>query len=67
MDLGKPKKGDLIKCNSQQDLIAYDFALVQEGYKTDFAYKVNGEKGLWIEIIAEPEGMNANTDDLQTE
>ena len=44
------KVGDLIECSSPQDMVMTDFELVNEGYITDYAYKVNGEKGLWIEI-----------------
>ena len=44
------KVGDLIRCNSPQDMVITDFELVREGYITDYAYKVNGEDGLWIEI-----------------
>lgn len=44
------KVGDLIECNSPQDMVMTDFELTKEGYITDYAYKVNGEKGLWIEI-----------------
>ena len=44
------KVGDLIECSSPQDMVMTDFELAEEGYITDYAYKVNGEKGLWIEI-----------------
>lgn len=44
------KVGDLIECSSPQDMVMTDFELVNEGYITGYAYKVNGEKGLWIEI-----------------
>ena len=44
------KVGDLIKCNSAQDMVVTDFELVKAGYTTDYAYRVNGEDGLWIEI-----------------
>lgn len=44
------KVGDLIECNSLQDMIVTDYELVKAGYETDYAYRVNGEKGLWIEI-----------------
>ena len=44
------KVGDLIKCNSAQDMVVTDFELVKAGYETDYAYRVNGEDGLWIEI-----------------
>lgn len=44
------KVGDLIKCNNAQDLVMTDFELVNAGYETNYAYKVNGEDGLWIEI-----------------
>ena len=44
------KVGDLIKCNNAQDLVVTDYELTKAGYITDYAYKVNGEDGLWIEI-----------------
>lgn len=44
------KVGDLIKCNNAQDLVVTDYELTKAGYETDYAYKVNGEDGLWIEI-----------------
>lgn len=44
------KVGDLIKCDSPQDMVITDFELMQAGYKTEYAYRVNGEDGLWIEI-----------------
>lgn len=44
------KVGDLIKCNNAQDMVVTDYELVKAGYVTDYAYRVNGEKGLWIEI-----------------
>ena len=44
------KVGDLIKCNNAQDLAVTDYELTKAGYTTDYAYKVNGEDGLWIEI-----------------
>lgn len=44
------KVGDLIKCNSAQDMVVTDFELVKAGYETGYAYRVNGEDGLWIEI-----------------
>ena len=44
------KVGDLIKCNNAQDMVVTDFELTKAGYTTDYAYRVNGEDGLWIEI-----------------
>lgn len=44
------KVGDLIRCNNAQDMVVTDFELVKAGYTTDYAYRVNGEDGLWIEI-----------------
>lgn len=43
-------KGDLIKCESKQDLLIIDLKLTKAGYKTDYVFKHNGEDGLWIEI-----------------
>jgi hypothetical protein len=44
------KVGDLIRCNNAQDMVITDHELIKAGYETDYAYRVNGEKGLWIEI-----------------
>lgn len=44
------KVGDLIRCNNAQDMVVTDYELVKAGYVTDYAYRVNGEDGLWIEI-----------------
>lgn len=44
------KVGDLIRCNNAQDMVVTDYELVKAGYETDYAYRVNGEDGLWIEI-----------------
>ena len=38
-------KGDLIKCESKQEMLITDLELNKAGY-----YKHNGEDGLWIEI-----------------
>lgn len=43
-------KGDLIKCESKQEMLIIDLKLTKAGYKTDYVFKHNGEDGLWIEI-----------------
>ena len=44
--------GDTIKCHDKEDMINMMYALLSEGIKTDFLYEKDGEKGLWLEIIA---------------
>lgn len=52
------KKGDIIKCSSAVDMVMTDQALNEAGYITEYIYKINNEKGLWIEIRG-----RANADD----
>lgn len=44
------KVGDLIRCNNAEDMVITDHELIKAGYETDYACRVNGEDGLWIEI-----------------
>lgn len=44
------KKGDTIKCSSEEECIAYMAELEKEGYTTDFLYEKDGEEGLRIVI-----------------
>lgn len=48
------KVGDAIKCADKEDLIDYMQGLEKMGYSTDFAYEMDGEKGLWLEITGIP-------------
>lgn len=45
------KVGDTIKCHDKEDLIDYMQGLEEMGYSTDFVYEMDGEKGLWLEVV----------------
>lgn len=45
------KKGDAIKCIDKGDVVNTDIELNKLGYKTDYMYEKDGEKGYWIEIL----------------
>lgn len=42
---------DTIKCSDAVEMIEVHYSLSMQGYKTDFLYEKDGEKGLWIEIL----------------
>ena len=44
------KKGDIIKCSDEKEIISLMGKLEKEGYMTDFLYEKDGQKGLWLEI-----------------
>ncbi len=45
------KKGDTIQCSSADDMIEVMTGLAKEGIETDFVYKKNDMRGLWLEVI----------------
>lgn len=47
---GKLKRGDYIKCFSNEEMKKVLDALKKEGYKADYCYERDGKRGLWIEI-----------------
>lgn len=44
------KKGDIVKCENAADMLMTDQRLREAGYTTEYVYKINNEKGYWIEI-----------------
>lgn len=44
------KKGDTIKCHDKEELVEVMCELEKEGYRTDFLYEKDGQKGLWLQI-----------------
>lgn len=42
---------DTIKCSDAVEMIEVHCSLSMQGYKTDFLYEKDGEKGLRIEIL----------------
>lgn len=46
------KVGDWIKCKDREDMINTMHDLVMEGIETEFRYKHNGAKGLYLEVIS---------------
>lgn len=49
------KKGDLVRCADELDMIETDAKLCNMGYDTDYVYNYKGVKGFWIEIFDAPE------------
>jgi hypothetical protein len=47
-------KGDTIKCKDPDELINLMHQLEAEGYKTDFVFEKDGERGFWLEIEEVP-------------
>ena len=45
------KVGDTIKCANKEDLLTTHNELALNGVYTDFLYKKDGKKGLWLEVI----------------
>lgn len=45
------KAGDTIKCSNADDMVSTMLELAKENIETDFLYKKDGEKGLWLEIL----------------
>lgn len=45
------KIGDTIKCLDPDDMVDTMQALAGEGIDTDFRYSMDGERGLWLEVI----------------
>lgn len=45
------KAGDTIRCHDKDDAIVYAEELTKAGYKWDFSYEKDGEKGIWIVIL----------------
>lgn len=44
--------GDTIKCKDSKEMVDLMYALNYEGIETDFMYEKDGEKGLWLEVVA---------------
>ena len=44
------KVGDTIKCADKEDLLNAHNDLALNGVYTDFLYKKDGKKGLWLEV-----------------
>lgn len=51
--MNKLKIGDTIKCIDAEDAVNLMEELLRGGYDCDFRYEMNGEKGIWLEIIEE--------------
>lgn len=49
------KVGDTIKCSDKEDAAEAAENLGLLGYDWDFEYERDGQKGIWIVIIKEPE------------
>lgn len=49
--MNKLKVGDTIKCHDADDMVDYMMALAKAGIDTEFIYEMNGEKGLWLEVV----------------
>ena len=43
--------GDLIRCSDAEEMIDLMTELEQQDIETDFVYKHEGEKGLWLEVL----------------
>ena len=55
MRIGTLEKGDMIKCHDAEE--AGYIADRLQGYDWDFVYEHDGQKGIWIEILGEVQGM----------
>ena len=49
-DLVNPANKD-VKCANADDMVSTMLELAKENIETDFLYKKDGEKGLWLEIL----------------
>lgn len=45
------KVGDTIKCADKDDMVETMTKLSKEGIETDFLYQINGDEGLYLEVI----------------
>ena len=42
---------DTIQCNDADEMVEVHHTLSMQGYKTDFLYEKDGNKGYWIKIL----------------
>ena len=54
------KKGDIIKCHNPDEMIELMLELAKKGIESDFMYKKDGEKGLWLVITRVGRRSNGN-------
>ena len=46
----KMKIGDTIKCSDANEAVELMTELQNEGIETDFLYKKDGQKGIWLKV-----------------
>lgn len=52
------KVGDYIECHDKGEMLNGSIELGKAGIQTDFAYKMNGEGGLWLVITEVEDGTD---------
>ena len=56
MENNKLSTGDFIKCKDKEDAGNIADTLCNLGYKWEYCFERNGEKGIWIEILGRSVG-----------
>ena len=50
-DYSNLKAGDYIPCESRTEMLEVLTEIAQLGITTEFCYELNGEQGLWLEVV----------------